>query len=706
MAKERIMSRSDSSFNLFRLSKGAVQLILCGFALGIPLLPFLIRATVWPAGDFDGHLATIELYRSSLAQGVLWPYDYHAGLGNDAVPYYGWYFELLCGFLALVVSWALSSTVAVTIVGVSIGYAALAVLPWIFAEALELENASWVLTALLLSALFACLPSDTFTPNGGSMIFDFGMLTSFVGLVLLVWFTVLLQRYEQDDKTEFGVAIPLVLAAITGTHPLSAFLAGVLTGLSGIVVLFTRRPKKCIRLVQVFITGLLLSAPCVHALIATSAEHNSFVDTTAPAGLSLLGAILSLHQVWKLPLAFLLGIVSLSSVRDWKSLFFRGGICFSLLPISGVLPVLGSSVHAYRLFPVGSILLLIAGMRSIAALCKSRPHWIPWIRPVILGGIVYGMILWVLPRIPTIREVQMHPEFIASFGSVYNRSTYRVLIADEENYKAPFFKHGVELAAHLYDFESANSFHWLKGSESLAPLSAAAASLGGVVWYPKFVYESSPVAPDQALSMLRYYGIDEIYLPEDRKVHPAVLTHINIGMSVPSSKVSPLEGLVALPQSGARNGFARHYEALERMMLSPETFNQGYVHTPPTGADPAHVAHIASLAEKVSHISTSRQNPDVDSARITQRSLTTFRIERLHIGRPYLLKYSYSPYWRWKNAESVEELSGMTIIIPHASEVTGTFSRFSDQGFYISFFIAVISALMLVIWNRHRKRGG
>jgi hypothetical protein len=616
------------------------------------------------------------------------------------VPYYGWYFELLCGFLSLVVSSVLSTTGAAIIVGVSVGYTALVVLPWIFAEALELKDSSWVLPPLLLSALFACLPSDTFTPNGGSMIFDFGMLTSFVGLVLLLCFTVLLHRYEQDEEAGFGVGIPLVLAAIIGTHPLTAFLAGVLTGLSGIVTLLRRRLKKCMRLVQFFIAGLLLSAPCVHALLATGAEHNSFVDTTAPTGLSLLDAILSSHQVWRLPLAFILTTVALLSVWDWRSLYFRGGICFSFLPISGALPVLMPSVHAYRLYPIGSVLLLIAGIRSIAALCESRPRWMPWIQPFLWVGTGYCLILWVLPRTPTTREVQLHPEFIASFGSVYSDSSHRVLIANEQNYRAPFFKHGLELAAHLYDFECANSFHWLKGSESLAPLSAAAASLGGAVWYPKFVYESSPIAPDQAHSILGYYGVDEVYLPEDRKINPAVLTHINIGVSAPSVKVSPLQGLVVLPQSDARSGFARHYEALERMKLSPESFSQGYVRTLPNGADPAFVTHISNITDTPPQISASGSGSNEDSARVTQRSLTSFRIEGLTIGKPYLLKYSYSPYWRWINAESVEELSGMTVLIPRASEVTGTFNRFSAQGFYISFSIAAISAYMLAMRTR------
>lgn len=681
--------------------KRNVLLIMGGLALAIPLFPFLFRATVWPSGDFDGHLATIELYRSALAQGVWWPYDYHAGLGNDAVPFYGWYFELLIGFVALILSWILSPQVASTVAGVSMAVAALVVFPLIFAEALQLENSSWCLPAILLAGLFACLPSDTFTPNGASMVFDFGMLTGFVGLILLVWLTVLLHRYETESFHEFKATIPLVIAMIIGTHPLSAFVAGILAGLSGVVILYTRCTVKCWGLVQFFILAFLLSAPCVHALFATHSQHNSFVDDAAPTGLSIIGAIFSLHMPWKLPLAFMLAALLLASLRDYRSLFFRGGVLFSALPLSGVFPLIWPSVHAYRLLPFGSILLLISGMRGITVWFDRRPQWIPLVQPLFGAGAIYCLLLWCLPRMLNSSAIQMHHDFLASFGAVYQRSFVRVLIADEENYKAPFFKHGVELAAHLYDFESANSFHWLKGTENLAPLSAAISSLGGQVWYPRFVYEHSPITKDQALSILRYYGINEVYLPEDRTVHPSVLGHITIDPLETSKKVTPLEGLVLLERREADEGFTRHYEALARMSLSPSTFKVGYIHTLSSRTTPLVIARMSSLSQEIPEVTTPLPHAE---PRITQRSFTSFRIEGLVPERPYLLKYSYSRYWQWDNADSVEELSGMTVLVPHTSEISGTFSRFWGQGFYISYLVALITAVTLTLYARFPGR--
>ncbi len=62
----------------------------------------LVDGSLWPSSDLEGHVAMIELYRSSLAHGIVWPYDHGAAFGTDGIPYYAWPFELLLGALAQV----------------------------------------------------------------------------------------------------------------------------------------------------------------------------------------------------------------------------------------------------------------------------------------------------------------------------------------------------------------------------------------------------------------------------------------------------------------------------------------------------------------------------------------------------------------------------------------------------------------------------
>ncbi|HEX3133747.1 MAG TPA: hypothetical protein VHX44_09230, partial [Planctomycetota bacterium] len=232
---------------------------------------YLAQGSAWPSSDLDGHIATIELYRTSLEQGVFWPYDRTAAFGCDGIAYYGWFFDIMLGFVALVLQHlGVVSSAACTVIGTIL--AALALLPltasWTAAQCAgpltDRTDRQWVHVAGALASFtfLAGFSGDGLTGIGMGTV-AMGMLNQVVGWnLLLLLIGAAARTVQRTDQQLVDGAVVVSTAALLSTHTLSS-----LAGAIALIPFISRAPK---RLLVSGLLGTCLALGSIAAVMAVS----------------------------------------------------------------------------------------------------------------------------------------------------------------------------------------------------------------------------------------------------------------------------------------------------------------------------------------------------------------------------------------------------------------------------------------------------
>ncbi len=338
----------------------------------------LVRGGTWPSSDLDSHVATIDLYRRALLDGVVWPYDRSAAFGHDGTPYYGWWCELALGALAVLVG-KLGAAAPAALVAMGAIVAALAALPlaaaWCARQVVPAATPAarrHVLHAGALAAFawLACPNTDLISGTGLDGAVRMGMLNQAIGWVLLLLLAGCCARAVAAPRAQ-RVHLPLVLcvAALLMSHAQTALAAALV-----LAVAAWRRPLV---LLASGALGVLLAAGSLSALVVLADRlvplypwhHLSGYDPL----LALLGPLLLGGDATAFPAALLLPALLLgAAAHAWRrpgplrTLVWSGLLVSACawLPLLRALMPPGS--QPYRFASLGLLLLLVAGGAQVA----------------------------------------------------------------------------------------------------------------------------------------------------------------------------------------------------------------------------------------------------------------------------------------------------------------------------------------------------
>jgi hypothetical protein len=338
----------------------------------------LARGGTWPSSDLDSHVATIDLYRRALLDGVVWPYDRSAAFGHDGTPYYGWWCELALGALAALVG-KLGAAAPAALVAMGAIVAALAALPlaaaWCARQVVPAATPAarrHVLHAGALAACawLACPNTDLISGTGLDGAVRMGMLNQAIGWVLLLLLAGCCARAVAAPRAQ-RVHLPLVLcvAALLMSHAQTALAAALV-----LAVAAWRRPLV---LLVSGALGVLLAAGSLSALVVLADRlvplypwhHLSGYDPL----LALLGPLLLGGDATAFPAALLLpGLLLGAAAHAWRRPGPLRTLVWSGLLISACawLPLLRALMppgsQPYRFASLGLLLLLVAGGAQVA----------------------------------------------------------------------------------------------------------------------------------------------------------------------------------------------------------------------------------------------------------------------------------------------------------------------------------------------------
>lgn len=355
----------------------------------------LLPPQLWPSSDLEGHVATVELYRTALSHGICWPYDHAAAFGTDAIPYYGWLWELLLGAVALVLG-LLGVPAPAVVVTLGVTVLAVVALPLVAAWCtLQLVPPAWavrrrtVLThagALAAWSFLATASGDGITGYGSGAV-RMGLVEQLVGwnLVLLVLGCAARVVHRGEDRWAIDRPLAVAIALVVLVHSLSALAAALL-----LLALLPGAPRRlgCSGLV-----GLAGAGAGVAAVLACADRLTPDIPWMDTAGCDPLLALLSPLVFgsglarWLPPAATVAGLllVGLLLRRARRPGVLRQvAVGAGLLLAVGCLPLLhallpGAS-QPYRLNALALLVALLGGGAAappaVAWLQRRVPRWL------------------------------------------------------------------------------------------------------------------------------------------------------------------------------------------------------------------------------------------------------------------------------------------------------------------------------------------
>lgn len=706
----------------------------------------------WPSSDLDGHIATIDLYRNALTHGVCWPFDRGAAFGHDAVPGYAWPFELLLGALAWLAARCGAADPA-RVVAVATIVATAAALPpicaWAAARLTTGDRRVASHAGALIGVAFLALPNaDGATGHGMGAITAMGMINQGVGWCLLAALAGRTATVDGSDPARWRIdpALAALWAAVISVHTLSAIAGAVVLAVAAL-----RHPRLVL---PSLVAGAAAAAMAVSAIVATGARQLAgpwFLHHTGTDAFLALAGPLLLDRDWRQGTAAAIQVGALAVVVAGFAVLRRSAsaatagliVAAVALTVLAAMPIgralLPAAAQVYRLHPPALLLLMLAGAACAPALGASLPMrgWLrrTWVGAAWTGCFASVVMGWPQPCEPTSAAVFAEVSPHIPPGS-------RVAFADDVGWH----RYAVDRWRRVGDWRMANAFHLLFAPPTMAGLAPAAASVGIGMQYPT---AAEALAEDDALQVLADYGVDrllrtrELTGPRRGSRRPpadlaiATTAHAEIWALPTAPEVEPIVGeLFALDLGTGRDQrgiLAEWWTRLRaerdlphRLVFAPAGDPEcaaGFTRAdldqpPPTARLAASGAYFTSGAwmERVGRAWATALLPI--ARRIVERTapVTTApapatctwsddggvaTIAGLTPGRPCLWRVAYSSGFTGDGCRVLEEVGGLTVIIPDHGIATVRFAMPALA--HIGIVISVLTGLSLTALALRRR---
>ncbi len=545
-------------------------LIAAGVILAIGV-DRLARGGTWPSSDLDSHVATVDLYRRSLLDGVVWPYDRSAACGHDGTPYYGWWCELALGALA-VLAGKLGAAAPAALVAMGAVVAALTALPlaaaWCARQlvpAATPDARRHVLHAGALAAFawLACPNTDLISGTGLDGAVRMGMVNQAIGWVLLLLLAGCCARAVAAPSAQrLHAPLALCVAALLLCHAQTALAAALV-----LAVAAWRRPLV---LLVSGVVGVLLAAGSLSALVVLADRlvpiypwhHFSGYDPL----LAVLGPLLLGEDASAFPAALLVpGLLLGAAAHAWRrpgplrTLVWAGLLVSACawLPLLRALMPPGS--QPYRFASLGLLVLLVAGAAHLAT---QRGWWLVRVRPAVRWvalGVIWAALAvqiacaWPVDADEDTPEAVAHELGVGTAAALVPPGS-RVLAADTTGWH----RWAVDALKGSAGWSTLNAAHSPSAPPTLAAGCSAAASLDLSPMYPGW----GPVMPAAvAVAVLRDLGVTHLLrLSAPGQVTaqaasdtplPALPTDLRLAATTPHARVwtlaAPAAPLAAVP---------------------------------------------------------------------------------------------------------------------------------------------------------------